>query len=88
MPAAAKLMAEHDLPVGSVPGTGRDGRVTKGDVLGAVESGARQAGRGGRRPPRRDAAPAPRPAPPRPAAAAVPAPTTPATATGRSSACR
>ena len=40
MPAAAKLMAELDLPVGSVQGTGRGGRVTKGDVLEAVESGA------------------------------------------------
>ena len=28
MPAAAKLMAELDLPVGSVQGTGRGGRVT------------------------------------------------------------
>lgn len=36
MPAAAKLMADHNLAAGSVPGTGRDGRVTKGDVLGAV----------------------------------------------------
>jgi 2-oxoglutarate dehydrogenase E2 component (dihydrolipoamide succinyltransferase) len=39
MPAAAKLMAELDLPVGSVQGTGRGGRVTKGDVLGAIETG-------------------------------------------------
>ena len=36
MPAAAKLMADHGLTAGSVAGTGRDGRVTKGDVLGAV----------------------------------------------------
>jgi len=36
MPAAAKLMADHQLATGSVPGTGRDGRVTKGDVLGAI----------------------------------------------------
>ena len=36
MPAAAKLMADHALPVGSVAGTGKDGRVTKGDVLGAL----------------------------------------------------
>jgi 2-oxoglutarate dehydrogenase E2 component (dihydrolipoamide succinyltransferase) len=36
MPAAAKLMADKQLPAGSVAGTGRDGRVTKGDVLGAV----------------------------------------------------
>jgi 2-oxoglutarate dehydrogenase E2 component (dihydrolipoamide succinyltransferase) len=36
MPAAAKLMADHGLPAGSVPGTGKDGRVIKGDVLGAL----------------------------------------------------
>ncbi|HSQ72470.1 MAG TPA: 2-oxoglutarate dehydrogenase complex dihydrolipoyllysine-residue succinyltransferase [Rubrivivax sp.] len=36
MPAAAKLMADNALPAGSVAGTGRDGRVTKGDVLGAL----------------------------------------------------
>ncbi len=36
MPAAAKLMADNQLPAGSVAGTGRDGRITKGDVLGAV----------------------------------------------------
>ena len=39
MPAAAKLMADNNLPAGSVPGTGKDGRVTKGDVLGAVAAG-------------------------------------------------
>ena len=36
MPAAAKLMADNRMAPGSVPGTGRDGRVTKGDVLGAL----------------------------------------------------
>jgi 2-oxoglutarate dehydrogenase E2 component (dihydrolipoamide succinyltransferase) len=36
MPAAAKLMADNNLAAGSVPGTGRDGRVTKGDVLGTL----------------------------------------------------
>jgi 2-oxoglutarate dehydrogenase E2 component (dihydrolipoamide succinyltransferase) len=36
MPAAAKLMADQNLAPGSVAGTGKDGRVTKGDVLGAV----------------------------------------------------
>ncbi len=36
MPAAAKLMADNALAGGAVPGTGRDGRVTKGDVLGAL----------------------------------------------------
>jgi 2-oxoglutarate dehydrogenase E2 component (dihydrolipoamide succinyltransferase) len=40
MPAAAKLMADNNLASGSVPGTGKDGRVTKGDVLGAVAGGA------------------------------------------------
>jgi len=36
MPAAAKLMADNQLAAGSVAGSGRDGRVTKGDVLAAV----------------------------------------------------
>ena len=40
MPAAAKLMADNGLAAGSVAGTGKDGRVTKGDVLGAVAAGA------------------------------------------------
>ena len=40
MPAAAKLMADNNLAAGSVPGTGKDGRVTKGDVLVATAAGA------------------------------------------------
>jgi len=40
MPAAAKLMANNKLASGSVPGTGKDGRVTKGDVLAAVAAPA------------------------------------------------
>jgi 2-oxoglutarate dehydrogenase E2 component (dihydrolipoamide succinyltransferase) len=40
MPAAAKRMADAGLPPGSVAGTGKDGRVTKGDVLGALAAGA------------------------------------------------
>ncbi len=40
MPAAAKLMADNNLPAGSVTGSGKDGRVTKGDVLNAVAAGA------------------------------------------------
>jgi 2-oxoglutarate dehydrogenase E2 component (dihydrolipoamide succinyltransferase) len=43
MPAAAKLMADNNLASGSVAGSGRDGRVTKGDVLGAVASGGAKA---------------------------------------------
>ena len=38
MPAAAKLMADKQMPTGSVEGTGKDGRVTKGDVLAAAAS--------------------------------------------------
>jgi 2-oxoglutarate dehydrogenase E2 component (dihydrolipoamide succinyltransferase) len=57
MPAAAKLMADNQLPAGSVAGTGRDGRVTKGDVLGALAAPA----------------PAAAPKPPAPAAAPTPA---------------
>ena len=41
MPAAAKLMADNSLAAGSVPGTGKDGRVTKGDVLAAVAGGVK-----------------------------------------------
>jgi len=43
MPAAAKLMADNQLAAGSVSGTGKDGRVTKGDVLAAVAGGAKPA---------------------------------------------
>ena len=39
MPAAAKLMADNHLASGSIAGTGKDGRVTKGDVLSAVAGG-------------------------------------------------
>ncbi|AOZ00163.1 dihydrolipoamide succinyltransferase [Cupriavidus sp. USMAHM13] len=35
MPSAAKLMAEGNLSAGQVAGTGKDGRITKGDVLAA-----------------------------------------------------
>jgi len=38
MPAAAKMMADNNLAAGSVAGTGKDGRVTKGDVIGALAS--------------------------------------------------
>jgi len=36
LPAARKLMSEQGLAAGDVPGTGRGGRVTKGDVLAAA----------------------------------------------------
>jgi 2-oxoglutarate dehydrogenase E2 component (dihydrolipoamide succinyltransferase) len=66
MPAAAKLMADNQLAPGSVAGTGKGGRVTKGDVLGALESGPKAA-----------PVPAPATAPARPAPLQqVPAPLT------------
>ena len=40
MPSAAKLMADNNMPTGSVTGSGKDGRVTKGDVLAAAQSTA------------------------------------------------
>ena len=36
MPAAAKLLADNNLSTAQVTGTGRDGRVTKGDVLASL----------------------------------------------------
>jgi pyruvate dehydrogenase E2 component (dihydrolipoamide acetyltransferase) len=73
-PVVARIAAEHGIDVGSVPGTGQGGRVTKKDILAFVEQGAPAA-----------AAPAPpteqppaeqpqAPAPPPPPPAAAPAP--------------
>ena len=39
MPAAAKLLADNGLTTADVGGTGRDGRVTKDDVLTSIASG-------------------------------------------------
>ena len=39
MPSAAKLLADNHMDGASVAGTGKDGRVTKGDVLAAVAKG-------------------------------------------------
>jgi 2-oxoglutarate dehydrogenase E2 component (dihydrolipoamide succinyltransferase) len=70
MPAAAKLMAEHDMPVTAVQGTGKDGRVTKGDVLEALSAQASGAAtKAGPAP----TAPAPAPAARAPAPASAPA---------------
>jgi 2-oxoglutarate dehydrogenase E2 component (dihydrolipoamide succinyltransferase) len=38
MPAAAKIMADNGLSTSQVAGTGKDGRVTKGDVIQALAS--------------------------------------------------
>ncbi len=43
MPAAAKIMADNGLAAGSVAGTGKDNRVTKGDVLNALATPAASA---------------------------------------------
>jgi 2-oxoglutarate dehydrogenase E2 component (dihydrolipoamide succinyltransferase) len=67
MPAAAKLMADRGMAAGSVTGTGKDGRITKGDVLSAQQQGVP-------RPVPPTAAPAPAVARPLPAVAAPAAP--------------
>jgi 2-oxoglutarate dehydrogenase E2 component (dihydrolipoamide succinyltransferase) len=77
-PAVRKMVAEKGLEAAAIPATGRDGRLTKGDVLAFVES--RLAKPAAARPatpaaaPAPAAAPEPRAAEPRPAAAAAPAP--------------
>ena len=38
LPAARKMLAEQGIPPASVEGTGRGGRITKGDVITAVEA--------------------------------------------------
>lgn len=40
MPAAAKILADNNLSAANVAGTGKDGRVTKGDALSAIKAGA------------------------------------------------
>src|SRR5215207_2554777 len=39
-PAVARIAKERGVDPAAVPGTGRDGRVTKGDMLAAIASGA------------------------------------------------
>jgi 2-oxoglutarate dehydrogenase E2 component (dihydrolipoamide succinyltransferase) len=67
-PAVRALAAEHDLDLGSVRGSGPNGRITKEDVLRVIEQGRQRAGA-----PAQPAAPAPAAQPqaapaPRPAA--------------------
>ncbi len=59
LPAARKLMAEQNLTPGDVAGTGRGGRVTKGDVLAVV--GAKSDGGKSESAPAAARAPAPAP---------------------------
>jgi len=63
-PAVRKLVEENGLDPASIPASGKDGRLTKGDVLAYLET----------KPAAPAAQPAPQPAPAAPAPAAVPAP--------------
>ncbi len=72
MPAAGKLMAEHNLGPGQVEGTGRDGRITKGDVLNTLNATPAAAAAGSASP-----APAAAPIPRAPAPASLPQPKAP-----------
>ncbi len=38
-PAVRRLVDEHDLDPGAIPASGKDGRLTKGDVLAYIEGG-------------------------------------------------
>jgi pyruvate dehydrogenase E2 component (dihydrolipoamide acetyltransferase) len=68
-PVVARIAAEHGIDPATVPGTGRDGRVTKKDMLAFVESGAST----------KASEPLPAPTPPTPApTAAAPQPAQPA----------
>jgi 2-oxoglutarate dehydrogenase E2 component (dihydrolipoamide succinyltransferase) len=55
-PSVQRIVAENQLDASAIAGTGKDGRITKGDALAALEARAVKS------PP----APAPTPAPPRP----------------------
>ncbi|MBB3229823.1 dihydrolipoyllysine-residue acetyltransferase [Halomonas stenophila] len=60
-PAVRRLVREHDLRLEDIPGSGKDGRVLKGDVMAVVEGGG---GRPAEAPqPTPEAAPASRRAP-------------------------
>jgi len=68
LPAARKMMAESGVDPASVAGTGRGGRITKGDVVAAAGAAPAAAAT----PTAGKAAPAPAPAAARPSAPAVP----------------
>jgi 2-oxoglutarate dehydrogenase E2 component (dihydrolipoamide succinyltransferase) len=59
MPAAQKLAAEKNLDTAAISGTGRGGRVTKGDVLDALQSGGQPQSRTPAAAPAATRAPAP-----------------------------
>lgn len=41
-PVVRRMMAEHDLQPGQIQGSGKEGRITKEDVLGFIESNRKQ----------------------------------------------
>jgi len=41
-PSVQRIVAENKLDAGSIPGSGKDGRITKGDALAALEARAAQ----------------------------------------------
>ncbi len=49
-PVVRKMVAEHNLDLKEIPGTGLAGRVTKNDVLGYIEGAGGQAGGGAGQP--------------------------------------
>ena len=62
-PAVRKLIEEHDLDPSAIPPSGKDGRLTKGDVLAFVESGGGRKDQGQREQAATSARPASAPAP-------------------------
>jgi len=58
-PAARKMVAEHDLDVTKINGTGKGGRILKEDVQKAVKDGSAKKSSGGAAAPKAAAAPAP-----------------------------
>ncbi|XKE47295.1 dihydrolipoyllysine-residue acetyltransferase [Halomonas organivorans] len=60
-PAVRRLVREHDLRLEDIPGSGKDGRVLKEDVMAVVEGGGARPAEAAQ--PQPEAAPAPRPAP-------------------------
>ena len=67
-PVVARIAAEHGIDPSTIPGTGRDGRVTKKDILAVVEAGAQAPAAPAAAPPQpAEAPPQPAAAPPQPA---------------------
>src|SRR5690606_38776519 len=73
-PAARKLAADTGVDVSTISGTGKDGRVTKGDILAATANAEVKAA------PAPAVVETPKPAQEKPAAPAQPAPSQPAKA--------